>query len=112
MKEQEIRPDALLNRYLELSAQDAQNFFRGTSRIDVPCVACGSGQHIQQFVKNGFSYAKCVDCGSLFQSPRPSIAALRYFICNQNLPVIGLRFFIQQLLRFVVKKSFGQEFSD
>ena len=41
MKEDEIRPQALLNRYLELSARDAETCFGGESRVALPCVACG-----------------------------------------------------------------------
>jgi len=79
MKEQEIRPEALLNRYLELSAQDAKTCFDKSDRLTVPCVACGEGQSKHQFDKNGFAYTLCQDCGTLFQSPRPSIAAFEEF---------------------------------
>ncbi len=79
MKEHEIRPEALLNRYLELSAQDAENCFGDASRLAVACVACGGTQSTHQFDKNGFAYAQCADCATLFQSPRPSIAAFEAF---------------------------------
>lgn len=79
MKEHEIRPEALLNRYIELSAQDAEHCFGDESRIDVGCVACGEDQSIHQFDKNGFAYAQCAVCGTLFQCPRPSIAAFESF---------------------------------
>lgn len=79
MKEHEIRPEALLNRYVELSAQDAENCFGDASRIAVDCVACGESESIYQFGKNGFAYAQCTNCHTLFQSPRPSIAAFEAF---------------------------------
>lgn len=79
MKEHEIRPEALLNRYVELSAKDAVTYFGDTSRLSVACVGCGGIQSSHQFDKNGFAYARCVDCGTLFQSPRPSIAAFEGF---------------------------------
>lgn len=79
MKEQEIRPEALLNRYLELSAQDAKTCFDGCTRLDVPCVACGEARSKYQFDKNRFAYSLCEACGTLFQSPRPSIDSFEKF---------------------------------
>lgn len=79
MKEHEIRPEALLNRYLELSAEDVGNCFGSETRLEVACVACGGTQARHQFDKNGFAYVQCIDCGTLFQSPRPPIAAFESF---------------------------------
>ena len=79
MKEHEIRPEALLNRYLELSAEDAKFFFGNETRLDIACVACGETQTKHQFDKNEFAYEECVDCGTLFQSPRPAIANFELF---------------------------------
>ncbi len=79
MKESDIRPEALLKRYLELSEQDAELCFVETPRLNIPCVACGS-EHLQgEFKKNGFAYSSCQDCGTLFQNPRPPIAAFEAF---------------------------------
>jgi len=79
MKEHEIRPEALLNRYIELSARDAESCFGNVPRVAMTCVACGSAEAIHQFQKNGFAYAQCAECGTLFQNPRPSIAAFEKF---------------------------------
>lgn len=79
MTENEIRPDELLRRYLELSAEDAEKCFANTPRTAVHCVACGSAAVAHQFEKNGFAYAQCAACGTLFQTPRPSIAAFEAF---------------------------------
>lgn len=79
MKERDIRPEGLLNRYLELSAQDADRCFGNEHRLPVACVACGSARSTLQFEKNGFAYALCADCSTLFQSPRPPIAAFEAF---------------------------------
>lgn len=79
MKESDIRPEALLNRYLELSAQDAERCFSDVARQSIACVGCGGTHLKQEFEKNGFAYASCLDCGSLFQAPRPSIEAFEAF---------------------------------
>jgi SAM-dependent methyltransferase len=79
MKEHEIRPEALLSRYLELSAEDAKNCFGNETRQEIACVACGGTQTKYQFDKNDFAYGLCNDCGTLFQSPRPPLAAFETF---------------------------------
>ena len=79
MKESDIRPEALLSRYLELSAEDADRCFEGAPRAEVPCVACGASDAQPQFEKNGFAYSVCPGCGTLFQSPRPDIEAFKVF---------------------------------
>jgi SAM-dependent methyltransferase len=79
MKEHEIRPEALLNRYIELSAEDAVKCFGNEVRMKVACVACGGTQSNYQFSKNDFAYVKCMDCSTLFQSPRPPLSAFEAF---------------------------------
>jgi SAM-dependent methyltransferase len=82
MKEGDIRPEALLRRYLELSARDAELCFTQDSRLNIHCVACGGERLVEEFNKNGFAYSSCQDCGTLFQSPRPSIEAFEAFYRN------------------------------
>jgi SAM-dependent methyltransferase len=79
MKESDIRPEALLQRYLELSGQDADNCFGNEPRASIPCVACGSLQVEYEFEKHGFAYGSCQDCGALYQTPRPSLSAFEAF---------------------------------
>jgi 2-polyprenyl-3-methyl-5-hydroxy-6-metoxy-1,4-benzoquinol methylase len=79
MKERDIRPQALMDRYLELSALDSDRCFSDASRAPVACVACGADQSTHQFSKNGFDYAQCEVCETLFQSPRPPIEAFEAF---------------------------------
>lgn len=79
MKEHEIRPEALLKRYVELSAQDAISCFGAVSRVSLNCVACGAPEVIHQFDKNNFAYGQCAVCATLFQTPRPPIEAFEAF---------------------------------
>jgi SAM-dependent methyltransferase len=75
MKESDIRPEALLNRYLELSAADAEHYFQKGPRHRIPCIACGDDRFQHEFTKNGFDYSSCAACGSLFLNPRPEWSA-------------------------------------
>jgi SAM-dependent methyltransferase len=79
MKEHDIRPGALLQRYLDLSARDATLCFGSVQRSAVPCVACGGTEAEAQFEKFGFSFSMCGQCASLFQTPRPTIEAFEAF---------------------------------
>lgn len=79
MKEEEIRPESLLNRYRELSAQDAHKCFADSTRSEVACVACGSSDSSAEFTKQEFAYSVCTECETLFQNPRPPISAFEAF---------------------------------
>lgn len=79
MKEADIRPEALFNRYLELSAEDAERCFSGVAREERACVACGALEIQGEFEKNGFAYAACKQCGTLYQTPRPPLQAFEAF---------------------------------
>jgi SAM-dependent methyltransferase len=84
MKESDIRPEHLFQRYLELSAQDAEACFSSVARTALDCVACGSAHTQPEFAKNGFAYVSCRDCGTVYQSPRPSVAAYEAFYQNSR----------------------------
>lgn len=73
MKESEIRPLDLFNRFLSLSEQDIARFFSDRSQLsEVECPGCGGDSYQPAMEKFGFKYVTCTACGSLFVSPRPS----------------------------------------
>jgi SAM-dependent methyltransferase len=71
MKESNIRPPDLLQKYLELCNEDAERYFGRSLKKDIPCPACDSGQEHHAFEKWGYGYVVCDNCGTLYQSPRP-----------------------------------------
>ncbi len=72
MIEEDIRPQALFNRYLELARKDVDRFFSDRSGfVNVPCPACTSDHAELGLEKFGFRYLTCLACGSLYTSPRP-----------------------------------------
>lgn len=72
MKESEIRPQKLFNRYLELSKKDNEKFFLDHSFFTkTSCPACGNEKQMPGLEKNGFTYVLCANCASLYLSPRP-----------------------------------------
>jgi SAM-dependent methyltransferase len=84
MKEQDIRPDHLVQRYFDLSARDAEACFGDIARIAIPCVGCGGEEAHHEFDKNNFPYSRCGGCGTLFQCPRPPIGAFERFYRNSE----------------------------
>lgn len=79
MKEEEIRPKVLLRKYLELCDKDISQFFSGCNKSEISCVACGNEKKAFAFEKNGFPYAVCHECKSLYQTPRPEINLFEEF---------------------------------
>jgi len=81
LKEHEIRPAALFQTYLDLSAKDINEFFADSSREPMSCPACDSEGELA-FQKLGFSYRECQQCWSLWVSPRPTFEAFVPFYSN------------------------------
>jgi SAM-dependent methyltransferase len=93
MKESDIRPSSLYQKYLALSIKDSFSFFPAEAREDVPCFACGSSDATYSFTKYGFSYFQCNVCSSLFLNPRPTAEALGSFYCNSESSLFWAREF-------------------
>ena len=69
MKEFEIRPQQLFDKYLEISKKDIDIFFSDHDKFEhIACPACLSTEIQLSFVKYGFSYQACKKCNSLFVS--------------------------------------------
>lgn len=81
MKEADIRPKELFDRYLALCRSDIERFFGDDSGFEsVSCPACASDRlGTDGFTKLGFRYEECADCHSLYVTPRPSAATQAAF---------------------------------
>ena len=80
MKESDIRPPDLFNKWIEISIADIEDFFHDKiSFVDVSCPACGSKDADEGLVKYGFRYLVCTNCSSLYCSPRPNSSQLESF---------------------------------
>ena len=69
MREKEIRPKKIFNKFLDLTTKDIKTYFNGR-KVKTKCVACGSNGKFS-FKKNNFSYCECNKCKTLFVNPRP-----------------------------------------
>jgi SAM-dependent methyltransferase len=80
MKETDIRPQDLFNRFLELSRSDIDTFFSNNASFEpARCPACNTQDAQDGMVKYGFQYLVCSKCRSLYCSPRPQRAQLEDF---------------------------------
>jgi len=94
MKESDIRPDELFNSYLSLAAVDVKTYFENVPRIRVACPACNSTDSIAQFMKLGFCYEECRDCGTLFVNPRPDAESFsRYYTDSPSVEFWATHFY-------------------
>lgn len=74
MKEEEIRPKEIFDKYLELAKQDIVTFFSEKEDFEhVQCAACGIDNADFQFDKDSFKYVLCKNCGTLYVNPRPKV---------------------------------------
>ena len=88
MKEKEIRPKKLFNRFLHLAALDTKKYFSKT-RTKVNCVACKKEGKFS-FKKNNFSYFECASCNTLFVNPRPKKEAFSdYYTKSSSIKVLA-----------------------
>jgi len=72
VREIDIRPPDLFDRFLELSRGDIDTFFSDKTTFEsIACPGCRSEDTEDGFVKYGFRYVVCNKCRSLYCSPRP-----------------------------------------
>lgn len=95
MKENEIRPKDLFQKYLDLAQKDIKRFFNDKSGFaQVSCPACSSSNESLAMEKLGFKYMTCGDCGSLFLSPRPTPEIMEeYYQHSESVKFWGTCFF-------------------
>lgn len=85
MREHDIRPKALLDEFFTRLKRDADRLARRRHEfVAVRCPMCGGDDVRAAFEKDGFPYADCGVCGSLFASPRPTAAALAEYAASSE----------------------------
>ncbi len=81
MREDDIRPKVLLDEFFARLKRDAERLaVKRTAFIEVPCGFCAGSRRAVDFEKEGFDYCRCLECGSLYVSPRPTIELLREYM--------------------------------
>ena len=76
--EEEIRPEKVFQKYLELASEDTVSYFGDVQREDINCPACNK-RGDEWVIKEGFSYKSCPSCFSIYVSPRPPLSAFNNY---------------------------------
>jgi 2-polyprenyl-3-methyl-5-hydroxy-6-metoxy-1,4-benzoquinol methylase len=78
IKEEDIRPEKIFNEYLRLTEIDTQKYFSISPREDICCPSClGEGELWVE--KQGFEYKICLECKTIYVSPRPNVNAFNEY---------------------------------
>lgn len=75
----EIKPNAMLTKYLALVEKDNRSFFPAAASHEATCPACGSRSRAPFATKLAMEYSICRDCSTLFVSSRPGQESIDRF---------------------------------
>jgi len=71
-KELEIWPSESFDRYLKITQKEVERLLINKGDlVDISCPACNSNKKEISFNKFGLEYVECIDCKTLYVSPRP-----------------------------------------
>lgn len=85
LSEHELCPDDLLAGQEAAFARDiARLQARRGEFVAVDCPACGSTDRRAAFAKFGFDFATCIDCATIYMTPRPSPAIMASYYTNSE----------------------------
>ena len=106
-RELEIWPSESFDRYLEITEKEVKRLLIDKGNlVDVPCPACDSNRRRKGFNKFGLEYVECMDCKTLYVSPRPSEENInRYFTESE-----ATEFWQSHVVKETVKGRIGHLF--
>lgn len=85
MKEDDIRPRALVEEQERLYANDiARMMSKSDKFFSRTCPACDSNASTPSFSKHGMSYVECSECRTIFVNPAPTAEILQEYYRNSE----------------------------
>lgn len=85
MKENDIRPEELLKKVLELHEEDIKDLMKQHDHfVEVNCPCCGEREHNFEYEKEGFIFDKCDKCNTIYINPRPTVDMLADFYARSR----------------------------
>lgn len=85
LSEHELCPDELLAAQDAAFARDiARMQARRAEFVALPCPACNGEESTPAFAKYGFAFVRCLGCGTIHMSPRPSEAVMADYYANSE----------------------------
>ena len=101
-REIEIRPNEEFNHFLSLIKNDISEIFKSKAgNYFYFCPACTSKKSGFKFSKKGFIYRECLDCGSVFMTPRPDREMLHEFFAHSK----GMEYWNSKLFQESVSRK-------
>ena len=79
LKKQEIQPQPLLEKYLDLMKEDIRKILPAKSLLDATCPVIGESEVQESFSKMGMDYQVSQSLGNIYLSPRPPMDLLTAF---------------------------------
>lgn len=80
-----VKPEKYFNEAVRLHREEIEELVnRFTERVHVNCVFCGSKNSEVDTEKSGFTFRRCLNCDSLFISPRLSKEDLDHFFSKSK----------------------------
>jgi 2-polyprenyl-3-methyl-5-hydroxy-6-metoxy-1,4-benzoquinol methylase len=85
LSEKELCPDDLLSGQEAAFARDIERLrARSSEFVEVDCPTCLSRRRKVAFEKYGFSFQSCLDCATIYMSPRPSPPVMADYYSNSE----------------------------
>ena len=84
LKKQEIQPQPLLEKYLDLMKEDISKILPARSLLDASCPVTGESEVQESFSKLGMDYQVSQTLGNIYLSQRPSMNLLKQFYVESS----------------------------
>lgn len=84
VRESDIRPRELFERYVQLLERDVRAMFRRRRLVEVACPGCGRQRGERAFTRFGLTYRECPQCLTMYLSPRPTPEALASYYAQSR----------------------------
>jgi hypothetical protein len=106
-REAEVWPPTAFNKYLDMTRREVKRLLIDKGSLtDIPCPACNGDRRGSAFKKFGLQYVECMDCNTLYITPRPSEEAInRYFINSR-----AIEFWYSHVVKESLKARVGHLF--
>ncbi|MCK5579876.1 MAG: methyltransferase domain-containing protein [Candidatus Omnitrophica bacterium] len=78
--ELDLKPSELLEQYIQMTEEDVQSLLvKSPSLKECSCPGCGASKAQEAFKKLGMQFKECLECQTLYVSPRPDEETLSYY---------------------------------
>jgi len=100
VREFELWPSKLFDKYLKITEQEVKRLLVDSGKlVDVSCPGCNGSRKKKAFKKYGLDYVECIDCRTLYLSPRPSDDQIKRYYTESK----SVEFWYSNLIKETLK---------